>query len=91
MGKLFKNSNADILNKLDGIPLTPELLKRCGFEKGINNPDYHDLRFFVLTKIEEGYRLRNCDYPGRDIKYLHQLQNLYFALTGEELTIKEPA
>lgn len=24
-----------------------------------------------------------------DIKYIHQLQNLYFALTGEELTIKE--
>lgn len=23
-----------------------------------------------------------------DIKYIHQLQNLYFALTGEELTIK---
>lgn len=23
------------------------------------------------------------------IKYVHQLQNLYFALTGEELTIKE--
>ena len=25
----------------------------------------------------------------RDIKYVHQLQNLYFALTGEELTIKQ--
>lgn len=25
------------------------------------------------------------------IKYVHQLQNLYFALTGEELTIKEAA
>ena len=24
---------------------------------------------------------------GENIKYLHQLQNLYFALTGEELTI----
>ena len=24
-----------------------------------------------------------------NIKYVHQLQNLYFALTGEELTIKE--
>ena len=23
-----------------------------------------------------------------NIKYVHQLQNLYFALTGEELTIK---
>lgn len=24
----------------------------------------------------------------KEIKYIHQLQNLYFALTGEELTIK---
>ena len=24
-----------------------------------------------------------------DLKYVHQLQNLYFALTGNELTIKE--
>lgn len=24
------------------------------------------------------------------IQYVHQLQNLYYALTGEELTIKEP-
>ena len=26
---------------------------------------------------------------GRKIKYVHQLQNLYQSLTGEELTIKE--
>lgn len=26
---------------------------------------------------------------GQVIKYVHQLQNLYFALTGEELTVKE--
>jgi hypothetical protein len=25
---------------------------------------------------------------GVKVKYVHQLQNLYFALTGEELTIK---
>jgi hypothetical protein len=26
---------------------------------------------------------------GRPIEYIHQLQNLYFAITGEELTIKK--
>jgi len=25
-----------------------------------------------------------------NIQYIHQLQNLYFALTGQELTLKEP-
>ena len=28
---------------------------------------------------------------GPELTSVHQLQNLYFALTGEELTIKEPA
>lgn len=30
-------------------------------------------------------------YTSKEIKSVHQLQNLYFALTGEELTIKEHA
>jgi len=25
----------------------------------------------------------------KEVKYIHQLQNLYFALSGEELTIKD--
>ena len=29
-----------------------------------------------------------CTYGNFPVKYLHQLQNLYFALTGEELTFK---
>lgn len=29
-----------------------------------------------------------CTYGNLPVKYLHQLQNLYFALTGEELTFK---
>lgn len=28
-------------------------------------------------------------YKGTQLKYVHQLQNLYFALTGEELTLNE--
>ena len=31
---------------------------------------------------------KDCNQWGDRIKYVHQLQNLYFALTGEELTIK---
>ncbi len=39
-----------------------------------------DLDLFIL-EIEVNWNIK--------IKYVHQLQNLYFALTGEELTIKE--
>jgi hypothetical protein len=70
------------------IPLTPDILERCGFEKGAGNPNYHKLHppfFGVISEIDGAFRIGGLDYLGRDVKYLHQLQNLYFALTGEEL------
>lgn len=35
--------------------------------------------------------LKNEAFMLQSIKYVHQLQNLYFALTGEELTVSTPA
>lgn len=47
-------------------------------------------------KYYQNYRFRlNCNYNGfyysrnLDVNYVHQLQNLYFALTGEELEIQK--
>jgi hypothetical protein len=68
-----------------GISLTPEILVKAGFVNGKLN------KFYVFGNgnlTVEGYE---ADYNGLyigNIKniYLHQLQNLYFALTGEELT-----
>ncbi len=72
------------------IPLTEEWLVKFGFKRfpwglvkenllfrdDIRNPCKE-----LWLEVGNGYRVH--------IKYLHQLQNLYFALTGEELTIKE--
>ena len=72
------------------IPLTPEILERCGFEKGNDN---------LSLKVFEGYvsillilntfplvlEIDGSRMPLHRVKYLHQLQNLYFSLTGEEL------
>tara|TARA_A100000171_G_C2016181_1_gene88841 strand:+ start:214 stop:558 length:345 start_codon:yes stop_codon:yes gene_type:complete len=54
---------------------------------------------FGVKKLERGYAfgfktpelvVKNLWMEfNLDIKYVHQLQNLFFALTGEELTIKE--
>jgi hypothetical protein len=67
------------------IPLTEELLlKCCGFEDVSEREcDY---------KYEkEGVCITDCFellwYEQTPLKYLHQIQNLYFALTGEELEI----
>jgi hypothetical protein len=30
-----------------------------------------------------------CNYDTKEIKYVHQLQNLHYVLTGKELTLKD--
>lgn len=73
------------------IPLTPEILVRLGF-RFIKDNYFLDLGVFDYTynfnselKIRKGI----CsDDITVDIKYLHQLQNLVFALSNEELTLQ---
>lgn len=72
------------------IPLTEEWLLKAGFEKdskSLFHPQW-------LTDNLKGYCIycenieyvKGCD-PRPHIKYIHQIQNLYFSLTGKELTI----
>jgi hypothetical protein len=68
------------------IPLNEEWLVKFGFDDlgaygwGIG---YFHIRFRNLHKFY--FPLENRIIR---VKHVHQLQNLYFALTGEELTIK---
>jgi hypothetical protein len=74
--------------KLEPIPLTEEWLLRFGFEKRsiIKQNDSYYLNGKVVWATENGFRY----FQNRDIiKYVHQLQNIYFALTGEELKLKD--
>ena len=84
--------NIDIAEGCEPIPLTEEWLVKLGFISdslgGFNSP--RSMNIYFLDKhinicyakyAESGVKLEH-------IKYVHQLQNLYFALTGEELTIK---
>jgi len=83
------------------IPLTPEILEKCGFiknelERGNQKEGYYyglDLsseKYCDLGLIE-GDKNGMCEvflFPYDNFfrfKYLHQLQNIYFALTGTEL------
>jgi hypothetical protein len=72
----------------DPIPLTEEILLKCGFEKF----EVEGYPIFIIGKFYlEFYSLESVflisDIEVK-IKHLHQLQNLYFCLTGEELTIE---
>ena len=74
--------NHDQIETCGAIPITPEILERCGFE---SNP-YHDryeLGYFHFEHCAIRQMIWIEKYP--HVNYLHQLQNLYFALTGEEL------
>jgi hypothetical protein len=80
------------LEDLFGLKLTEEWLLKFGFT---SNP-YADCYDFNGIKIEcdktRGRLELWCSNITGKIMYLtsvHQLQNLYFALTGEELIIKE--
>jgi hypothetical protein len=79
----------------DPIPLTPEWLERCGFEKDADSDIYQleaGRKAFRIQLSTESIIFR-FDVGGdwtesmEAPEYVHQLQNLYFALTAEELTI----
>jgi hypothetical protein len=75
------------------IPLTEEWLLKFGFEHIKNN--WYNIfavnnTFNVyLFSDNEGFRVEIVSQSITVLKYVHQLQNLYFALTGEELIIKQ--
>lgn len=78
------------------IPLTEEWLEKFGFTKAIyydvdqNYYVYFD--FSIYNFYDEGWFFLDPDnghINTKGVKYVHELQNLYFALTGEELKMKE--
>lgn len=87
---------------IEPIPLTEEWLVRFGFyiESKVpfkNENSYvstYKLRdFMVYSRNNESFNFfkrTNHETPLTYIKSVHSLQNLYFALTGEELEIKNP-
>lgn len=84
---------------LNPIPLTEEILLKAGFEKKVTEcKDFRvDITHYQKDKhyvylIPDGFEFEYETGHGRVNlckvkKYVHELQNLYFALTGEELKI----
>lgn len=75
------------------IPLTEECLINFGFEL-INNDFFRSRNSELCLYWTVNKNKMIPEYNNKrlviwyDFQYVHQLQNLYFALTGEELTIK---
>ena len=75
------------------INLTEEWLVRFGFERVEGNQWYNfykldNFKILIHTKdYSSMINWKDCSIEDRFNWNVHQLQNLYFALTGEELTI----
>ena len=83
------------LSDIEGIVLTPEILEKCGFDyisEGFLYADKHHCIYEGGKEHGEIWKFQpfctidvNCTVS---IKYMHQLQNLIFALEGVELEVK---
>lgn len=88
----FQNQAAEF----SPIPITLDILEKCGFMPdmggcslqgdfwylGLCDIDSNDVHFTLAY----GIGLLN-EAAARHIKYIHQLQNIFFFLTGEELKV----
>ena len=71
------------------IPLTEEILLKCGFDKaGIYYCMGGNKDIGIVLKLNDSMYCPIITSFGIPIKYLHQLQNLHFALVGKELEVK---
>jgi hypothetical protein len=99
--RIFNNDKTDTfgcfaLRIFNPIPLTEEWLVKFGFKK---NGDWAEIKIPTRAKIGFfNWNSAECDlvqdgkyyaFKNGHIKYVHQLQNLYFALTGEELVVSD--
>ena len=82
----FGNDN---FKNFEPIPLTEEWLIRFGSKKNDEELTIPINRHMYISFFDNSCQLiTDDDFLIMDIESVHQLQNLYFALTGEELTIK---
>ena len=81
------------INDCQPIPLTEEWLLKFGFVDKNYTLELKAKRKTIVFNwfskvVSTGKRSGYYSRKYRHIKYVHQLQNLYFALTGEELEVK---
>lgn len=82
-------------NNIEPITITPEILEKAGFiksddefggwlSKEVIREQPHTFLQLRIREDKNGFYYDNTFITR--IKYFHQLQNLYFAISGEELT-----
>lgn len=85
-----------ISNYYRPIPITVDLIKNCGIKIQVGDKtvgvlieltDDTDIEINFFNEAEVRIRLPEDYISLPHIKYVHQLENLYYALTGKELEL----
>ena len=74
------------IHTISPIPITEDILLKFGAKK--HNEywfSFHTYGIIKHTKFIEFYSCIEGDFICNSVQYVHQLQNLYFALTGEDI------
>jgi hypothetical protein len=87
-GRISDGLDIDLIKGYKPIPLTDEWLVKFGFDlRGDEFPTIKDVLFLkngLTTDCYEAIMISDKAV----VKHVHQLQNLYKALTGEDLELK---
>lgn len=87
------NGDSSMLDWYEGIKITTDKLLELGFTKGNYHTNWFshvELNCHLVQFSDGEYVLEGVDdiRLSDAFRYIHQLQNLYFALAGEELEFK---
>lgn len=90
------NYNSPWLEQVNPIPITDEWLQKFSFGKLSNGEfvldNFRVVDYYIIdSQLHFSFRIKHPDYTIYhlvEIKHVHQLQNIYYALTQEELTLK---
>ena len=86
---IFNSTTGEIpFTSLKPIPINEDLLCKLGFNKTGGTYELCNGLIELVYAKNAMYEVIEGQWKSiENIKYLHQLQNLYFALTGRELTV----
>ena len=84
-----QDDSAYNLDDIEPIKLTEEILLKCGFWQYGSDKKAFEIHDVIISFTEKKIWIAQSGAHEAEVnlvEYLHQLQNLYFALTNEELT-----
>lgn len=91
----FEGNEGDVWEstpeELQGIPITLDILEKSGFD--VSHPDWcmcHSQTGFEMVREEDHYypTINDNEYIiGAEIKFVHELQNLFWNITKQQLKV----